>query len=102
MIFGATCSSFRAGAVPGAPGARRGSQGAEHRPKTRGRIYHFILPKVCPVIVGATGTVRRARSIWMGLRAYLGHHTAEDGRLPALRQGIGPVSGPAKRFLLGL
>ncbi len=48
--FGATCTIFRAGAVPGAPGARRGPQGAENRPKTRGRIYHFIRPKVCPVL----------------------------------------------------
>ncbi len=34
---------FRAGAVPGAPGARRGPQGTENLPKTRGRIYNFIL-----------------------------------------------------------
>ena len=26
----------------------RGPQGVENRPKTRGTIYHFILPKVCP------------------------------------------------------
>ena len=25
-----------------------GPQGAENLPKTRGRIYHFILPKICP------------------------------------------------------
>ncbi len=31
------------------PGARCGPQGAENRPGTRGQIYHFILPKVCPV-----------------------------------------------------
>ncbi len=43
LVFGATCAIFKAGAVPGAPGARRGAQGAENRPKTRGRIYHFIL-----------------------------------------------------------
>ncbi len=48
LILGATCTIFRAGAVPGAPGARRGPQGAEHRPRTRGRIYDFFLPKVCP------------------------------------------------------
>jgi hypothetical protein len=36
--------------VPGAPGARRGPQGAENRSKNRGRIYHFLLPKVCPVL----------------------------------------------------
>ncbi len=48
LIFGATWTLFKAGAVPGAPGARRGPQGAENRPKTRGRIYHFILPKVFP------------------------------------------------------
>jgi hypothetical protein len=34
--------------VPGAPGARRGPQGAENWPKTGGRIYNLILPKVCP------------------------------------------------------
>ncbi len=45
MNFGATFDMFRAGAVPGAPGARRGPQGAEHRPKTRGRIYP--LTKLC-------------------------------------------------------
>ncbi len=39
---------FRAGARPKAPGARREPQGAEKLPKTWGRIYHFILPKVCP------------------------------------------------------
>ncbi len=50
LIFGATCTLFRAGAMPGAPGVRRGPQGAENRPKTRGRIYNFILPKVCPVV----------------------------------------------------
>jgi hypothetical protein len=32
-----------------APGARRGPKGAEIRPKIRGRIYHFIIPKVCPI-----------------------------------------------------
>ncbi len=31
-----------------APGASHGPQGAETRPKTRGRIYPFILPKICP------------------------------------------------------
>jgi hypothetical protein len=31
-----------------APGARRGPQGAENRPKTRGRIYDFIFPQVFP------------------------------------------------------
>ncbi len=36
----------RAGARPEAPGARRGPQGAEHLPKTRGRICDFILPEV--------------------------------------------------------
>jgi hypothetical protein len=41
-------SGARAGARPRAPGARRGSQGAENRPKNRGRIYHVILPQVCP------------------------------------------------------
>ncbi len=48
-MFGATCTIFRAGAVPGAPGASRGPQGAENRPETRGRIYHFIIPKVRPM-----------------------------------------------------
>ncbi len=43
--FGATCPIFRAGARPRTPGARRGPQGAEHRPKTRGQIYHFIIHK---------------------------------------------------------
>jgi hypothetical protein len=32
-MFGATCTIFRTGAVPRAPGARRGPQGAENRPK---------------------------------------------------------------------
>jgi hypothetical protein len=32
-----------------APGARREPEGAEIRQKTRGRIYHFILPKLWPV-----------------------------------------------------
>ncbi len=40
--FGAGCTICRAGAVPGAPGARRGPQGAENLAKTRGRIYGFI------------------------------------------------------------
>ena len=35
--------------VPRLPGPR----GAGNRPKTRGRIYHFILPKVCPVVLGS-------------------------------------------------
>ena len=39
------------GARPKVPGARRGPQGAENPPKTRGRIYHVILPEVCPVWV---------------------------------------------------
>jgi hypothetical protein len=43
LILCATCTIFRA-----APGARRGPQGAKNRPKARGRIYHVILPKVCP------------------------------------------------------
>ncbi len=30
----------------GAPGARRGPQGAENRPKNPGRIYHFILSAI--------------------------------------------------------
>ncbi len=33
LIFGATCTISRAGADPGAPGARRGPQGAETRQK---------------------------------------------------------------------
>ncbi len=48
LIFGATCAIFRAGARPIAPGARRGSRGAKNRPRTRGQISRFILPKVCP------------------------------------------------------
>ncbi len=48
LIVGAPCIIFRAGARPKAPGARRGPQGAENRLKIRGRIYHFIVPKVCP------------------------------------------------------
>ncbi len=36
-MLGATCPIFQAGAVPWAPGARRGTQGAENRPKI-GRI----------------------------------------------------------------
>ncbi len=35
--------------TPMTPGARRGPQGIENKPKTRSRLYHFILPKVCPV-----------------------------------------------------
>ncbi len=50
LNFGATCTVFRDGAVPGAPGARRGTHGAKIRPKTRRRIYHFTPPKVCPVV----------------------------------------------------
>ncbi len=38
-----------------APGARRGAQGAENRPKTRGQIYNFILPKVCPIFLPGRG-----------------------------------------------
>jgi hypothetical protein len=34
LIFGATCTIFRAGARPKAPGARRGPQKAENLPKT--------------------------------------------------------------------
>ncbi len=49
LIFGAIWTIFRAGAVPGIPGGRREPQGAENRPKTRGRIHNFILPKVFPV-----------------------------------------------------
>jgi hypothetical protein len=41
----------RAGARPNVSGARRGPQGAENPPKTRGLIYHFILHEVCPVWV---------------------------------------------------
>ncbi len=48
LIVGATCIIFRAGAVPKAPGACRGPQGAENRP-TRGRLFHVILPKVRPI-----------------------------------------------------
>jgi hypothetical protein len=36
LIFGATCTFFQAGAVPGAPGARRGPRGVENRPETQG------------------------------------------------------------------
>ncbi len=46
LIFGATCTIVRAGAAPGAPGARREPQGADNRPKKRGRIYHLFLRKV--------------------------------------------------------
>ncbi len=48
LIFGATCIIFRTGAVPKAPGARRGPRGAENRPNARGRTYNLILPQVCP------------------------------------------------------
>ena len=41
----------RAGARPKVPGACRGPQVAENPPKTRGCIYHFILPEICPVWV---------------------------------------------------
>ncbi len=34
------------------------------------------------VIFGATGTAKRARSIWMGLKAYLGHQSVEHQRSP--------------------
>ncbi len=68
LIFGETCTIFLAGAVPGAPGARRGPRGAENRPRTRGRIYHVVLPKVCPVryprrFFAAAGTASRAWSV---------------------------------------
>ena len=46
--MGATCTIVRAGAVPGAPGARRGPQGAGNLPKTRSRIHHLILPITKP------------------------------------------------------
>ena len=52
---------FRAGARPKAPGARRGPQGAENQPETRGRIYYFILPKVCPVEATAIAGERHTR-----------------------------------------
>ncbi len=68
MIFGAIYILFRAGAVPGAPGARRGLQGAENLPKTRGRIYHFILPKVCPGWFAATWGGRPEQPIPKGPR----------------------------------
>ncbi len=42
LICAASCTIFRAGAVPGAPGARRGPQGAENRPKARGQIYFML------------------------------------------------------------
>ncbi len=60
LTFGATCAIFRAGARPKAPGAHRGPQGAQNRPKIRCRISHFILPKVCP----------RARRGYAGLQRY--------------------------------
>ncbi len=41
------CTISLAGAVPGAPGDRRAPRGAENWPKPQGRIYNFILPKVC-------------------------------------------------------
>jgi hypothetical protein len=34
---------------PRLPGPAMGPKGAKHLPKTQGRIYHFIVPKVCPV-----------------------------------------------------
>ncbi len=58
-MLGATCTIFRAGAVPGAPGARRGPQGAENRPKTRSQIYHLILPKVQSMVVGSLRAAAR-------------------------------------------
>jgi hypothetical protein len=48
LICDIPCTMFRAGARPKAPGARRGPQGAENRPKLWGRMYHRILHKVCP------------------------------------------------------
>ena len=62
LIFGATCTTFRAGAVPGSPGARRGPQGAENRAQIRGQIFHFILPKVCPTPRGMCAKTRAAKS----------------------------------------
>jgi hypothetical protein len=84
LIFDATCTIFRAGAVPGAPGARRGPQGAEKRPKTRGRIYHFILPKVCPVVGPGRGTSRHVD----------GKSRPRDGNIP--RPSWAPPSGSRK------
>ena len=43
LIFGAISTIFTTGAVPKAPGARRGPRGPENRSKTRGRIDHSIL-----------------------------------------------------------
>ncbi len=44
--------------LPGLPGPAVGPQGAENRPKARGRISHFILPTVCP---GIAATLRSAQ-----------------------------------------
>ncbi len=48
LIFGASCTIFRAGARPKAPGARREPQATGNRQKIEaGFIIHFIFPKVC-------------------------------------------------------
>ncbi len=42
-------------------GRFRGSRGlpwAENRPKTRGRLYQFILPEVCPVNLPKSASIR--------------------------------------------
>jgi hypothetical protein len=52
LIFDATCTIFRSRADPRAPGARREAQSAENLQKTLGRIYHLILPRVCPIVQG--------------------------------------------------
>ncbi len=85
LVFCATCTIFRAGAVPGAPGARRGPQGAENRPKTRGRIHHFILPKVCRI--GPIGAL--LAPYWRPYRSAQPRGTRPEPGAPG--RGPGPI-----------
>ncbi len=47
LMFGATCTILRT-VFTGLPGPAVGQKGSNIGKKHRGKIYHFILPRVCP------------------------------------------------------
>jgi hypothetical protein len=70
-----------------------GPQGAENRPKARGRIYHFIRPKVCPILTvhpHDSGLLEKAAATAAGRRSVA---ESSDGKVEA--GVIGDLAGTA-------
>ena len=71
-----------------------GPQGAVNRPKKRGRIHHFIFPKVCPVTPDTAKLARiQLALISMGLQSMFGGPATPPSPAPPLPTELGREGG---------